>query len=47
MKKDFFRSLFFAGAEGRIRTGTKLPSRDFKSLVSTVSPLRQTGGNVK
>ena len=25
------------GAEGRTRTGTKLPSRDFKSLVSTNS----------
>ena len=27
----------YIGAEGRTRTGTKLPSRDFKSLVSTNS----------
>ncbi len=29
------------GAEGRTRTGTESPPRDFKSLVSTIPPLRQ------
>ncbi len=31
----------FFGAGGRTRTGTELPPRDFKSLVSTISPPRQ------
>src|SRR5262249_34942762 len=29
---------FFAGADGRTRTGTGFPPRDFKSLASTISP---------
>jgi hypothetical protein len=30
-----------SGAEGRTRTGTRLPSKDFKSFASTISPPRQ------
>jgi hypothetical protein len=36
MRKPFV-SLMFLGAWGRNRTGTTLPSRDFKSLASTCS----------
>ena len=34
----------YFGAEGRTRTGTELPPRDFKSLVSTIPPLRHFSG---
>ena len=34
------------GARGRTRTGTKFPSRDFKSLVSTNSTTRAMIGSM-
>ena len=36
----FFHIYCLNGARGRTRTGTKFPSRDFKSLVSTNSTTR-------
>ena len=38
---SFDKSAFFVGAEGGARTRMMLPSRDFKSLVSAIPPLRR------
>ena len=39
---DFtFKCIHSIGAGGPTRTGTQLPARDFKSLVSTIPPRRQ------
>ena len=34
--------LLVVGSGGRTRTGMRLPSADFESAVSTISPLRQS-----
>ena len=39
------RASRFFGAGDRTRTGTRLPARDFKSLVSTIPPHRQVYGH--
>ena len=40
------RMPLFSGAGDRTRTGTRLPARDFKSLVSTIPPHRRGANTV-
>ena len=42
-KKERPKGLSFFGAANRTRTGTKLPSADFKSAVSTYSTIAASG----